>query len=235
MSSESFILLSSQKKRVLEICQERGIPPHEFEWEEVMSRSAFPVSGSVSRLKYKSTKYYFLFDFFLSGDHDDRYSPAKDSLEFSQCHRYWHIRFENVGNWASYLAREIEATQFLQTAMRVPTLECLSELSRDSEGFTVGEQQQLAEKIDLIEAKVLEIPELLAEHKTYIRFQFDQLREESKRASRVSWFQMLLGAFVTIVTACAVDADTARGIWDYTNSQLGSLVSGITRLGQSST
>ena len=160
----------------------------------------------------------------------DVYSPGQDEdIYESGPLSYWSSRWKNVEAWAEYLAREIDALQFLETAMHdVPTLQRYTLESTDNDPFSPNEIEILLARLQAVEDRVLEAHSFNTLEAQFVREQFNHLRHEASTAGRRSWFQMTIGVMVSIIAAF-FQGDAARQLWQFLGSQFNQFL----RLGRS--
>ena len=106
-------LLSSQKDQVVKVIQSVGIDPSNFQWLEVDSKDSIVVSPDwsrssdrVSKIIYRTTAFYFLFDL-QKGVHYAEFSPGKEELMQSAYPVSWEGQLGYVRSWLEYLKRKI--------------------------------------------------------------------------------------------------------------------------------
>ena len=223
MSVEPRVLLASQKKRALEICQAAGVSPRDFAWEELRQ------APRVSKLSHKPTDYYFLFDFEPGGTHVTEYSPGHDRAKFTERHNDWEKRWKHVENWANCLARELEADDFVRTVMQEPSLEAAF-ADEDNHPFTEPERELLLDRLDAVERHVIEMKTLTSDVAASIHSEFETLREESKRAGRKAWFRMLVGS-VFWIGKMFFGKNEGVTLWHYVSEKSSSAVRAIQDMG----
>lgn len=212
-------LMPSQQKTALEICAKHGVPSHEFEWQETIVGNP-DKAPRVSELRHIPTDYYFTFDFTPEGNLLDCYSPAEEESTYkASSFSYWTTRWEHVEAWAQYLAREIDALQFLATAMHgAPNLQRFALEAEDNQPFSDVERMQVIERLNTVEAHILDSRSFQKAEAQFVRQQFEHLRTEAAHAGRVSWFQMTAGIVVSVIAAF-FQGDAARQIWQFVDSQ----------------
>lgn len=222
MPSPTRELIASQKETVLRICQKYGLLPNEFKWEKV-ARGNIYRGPFISKIVHKATESYFLFEFTYEGELRDEYSPSEDGdIEKDDHQSDWSTRFTNVEKWASYVSREIEAQRFLDTVMQeAKGILQLSVDLEDNRPFSKAEQEQINERLDSLESRLIAIRDFQEDESERIHQQFESLRTEASRAGRRSWFQMLIGAAVSVIAAF-FSIDEAPGIWAYVQEEFSS-------------
>jgi hypothetical protein len=219
MPPEPKMLLPSQQRTALEICGRHRVPSHQFEWVETVNGDPEQLPR-VHQLRDTSTGYSFTFDFYPAGNMLDISSPGENErIHKSGPLSQWSSRWKNVEAWAEYLAREIDALQFLETAMHdAPTLQRYSLESTDNDPFAPDEIKILLARLQAVENRVLEAQSFNASEAQFVREQFDHLRREASTAGRGSGFQMTIGVMVSIIAAF-FQGDAARQLWQFLGSQ----------------
>lgn len=220
-------LLPSQMQDVVKICQKHGLAMADFQWERFLSIRA---KRYVSRLRHKSSSYTFLFDRSPSTEYFlINFSPAETKPEQSQDCKLWKSTHRYIEKWLVSLKREIQAKDFLETAMSLSPLEHLAELQESNEPFTAVEQQRIAAKLDSIEQEILSTKGLLTDQAKLITEQFDFIKTESKRSGRKAFYYLFVGAVMEILTWCVSPAD-AQTLWLYAKTQMAEFFQGGPKL-----
>jgi len=219
VAADSRVLLASQKKQVLESCRAVGLDPRDFEWEELQVGNSTQV---VSKIIHKPTGYYFLFDFQQNGMHVTEYSPGEDKQRHNCTQNYWNDRWLEVEKWTKYLAREVEADDFIRTVMAEPPLEAAL-ISQSDVPFTEDQQKLLLARLDEVEQHVVEIKSMSAEESAGMRHEFDVLRTEIKRTGRTAWIRMLVGS-VFWICKLFFGHDEAIAVWHFVNEKFATVL-----------
>ncbi len=209
-------LLPHQKRAAIEICEKHGIPRDEFAWEEVYVGNSMQVP-LVSKLVHGS--FYFIFDAYPDGRLQDEFSPAmNDAKCTSTAFGEWPKRWQNVKRWAGYLAREIDAIDFLSSPNRAtPSLPRYVLETEDDSPFSEAERVEVVDRLHALEGLILDVRDFQEEEAEFVRKQFEHLEAASATAGRRSWFQTMLGCMVSIA-ASLFSGDARRKVWGYVES-----------------
>jgi len=121
-------------------------------------------------------------------------------------------------------ARELDALQFLSTALvSAPLIQDFSLESEDNTPFDLAEQEQIVARLNRVEERIFESRDFAENEAIFVRRQFDQLRTDAGVAGRRSWFQTTIGVLLSVFAAF-FDAETAKEIWGFLNSQFAELL-----------
>ena len=227
--SKNCILLDSQKRTVIEILQETGLSASDFGWRVEIATLSY-VDCEVSELVRKGTNFYFLFAHDSDGWQHTRFSPGKNILTFSNNYSGWDTLWKYVQQWAGYLARELEAQDFVRIAMQTKPLNELAIALADNKSFTPEEQQLIDDKLDRIETHILKTRDFQEKEAEHVRQQIRLLKDELKRIGHSAWLYMCFGVLTTI-TVTYLDVDNARMLFAFANEQLGSIFTTFRQIG----
>ena len=222
MPDNPHLLLPSQKRKAIEICVSHGLAENSFDWQETVEGGLR--APLVNKLVHRPSDYYFTFDFYPDGDMKDFFSPSELKRYFeSERHESWETRWEHFETWVTYLARELHALDYLSASMlgsrSFPFYD--SEID-DNKPFDETEREHVIRVLDSVENRIFELREFTENEAQFVRREIDNLRRESAQSGRRSWYQMSIGALVSIFSAF-FDVDTAKEIWNFLIAELGNV------------
>jgi hypothetical protein len=196
MPGNDYLLLHSQKKQIIASAIGAGLNASDFVWEERDSKLTSSQQASV--LIHRATAYEFFFDF-SAGYSKWRlsYTPAETTVNGVTEVRTLEDVIKIAGKWMTWLAREIEAQDYLAIAMQARPFLQLDESDRD-EVLQDHERRQILVALAAIEKHLLSKAEVDKEHHTWISRQFALLKIEASRADRTAFRYMVYSALLSI-------------------------------------
>ncbi len=222
MPENPYLLLPSQQRKAIEICVAHGLTPNSFEWHEIQGGGLR--APLVHKLVHLPSTYYFTFDFYPDGDMKDFCSPSETKRYFeSERHECWDTRWAHFENWTTHLSRELHSLDYLSAAMSgSQTFPFFDADIGDNEPFKDAEREHVLRVLGSVENKIFELRTFSENEAQFVRREFANLRQESARTGRRSWYQMSIGALVSIFGAF-FDVNTAKDIWNFLVTELGNV------------
>lgn len=216
-------LLRSQKNAVLEAIKRSGLDPFNFTWSTAPSRQTQGLS--VSKLEYRGTDYFFLFDFARGKDHHCTFSPGHEKLVDSEYPGDWTSVFGYFEAWLDYLKEELKQPDLWEQIARYQ-LPAGTALSADAsnEPFSVAQVDQVADALKQIQAFLETEADLSAEGRAIVDEKLDYLLEASRRWGRKDWIHLALGTTVTLATSVGLSPEHVRSIWKILGTTLNGTV-----------
>jgi len=218
-------IMQSQKNQVLQIIKKMELDPFDFEWGKCSSEFGQQVTRPC--LKYKDTKFFFIFDTYLEGEPYAIYSPGKEKIIDKEFPGSWDGQLKNVWNWLHYLKREINEPDYWAQLSKFQLRGAVS-LAPEVENlpFTVQEVKQVTSGVNRIrEYLKTEFVGIESDHKL-INEKLDYLIDAVNRQGRKDWIHTCIGVLVTVGTAIGLKPEQFSRMFQL----LKEAVSGVVRL-----
>jgi hypothetical protein len=221
------ILLRSQKNDVLESVKSLGLDPFNFKWSVEGSNYTDDIYGdseSVECLNYEGEGFFYKFDF-MKGKHYAIFAPGSDKLVDEKYPGNWENQLIYVGNWLSYLKREVEQPDLwagLYKYQLPPSDQLITDIG--NEPFTVKEAEQLTEGIKRVQAYIETELDLNVDQHFLMSDKLDYLLEAAKRQGRKDWFHTSIGVIFTLASAIALSPEQTRNIWDILKGAISGII-----------
>ena len=227
-----FRLMPSQQNKVLEVIQEAGLSPADFEWRFAQSRETETGDSiPISMLTHKESGYSFEFDRFpnrFGGDPivASHYSPGNESLEDRSTANNWVHQCHQFAEWLGYLARELEAPD-LWGSLPEPgrrLLESVEAAELGREPFTVEEQQALTVVLNDIKVELFQQFDFSPSQSASIEEGFEELKKATPILGRRFWITSVVGLLVAWVTSGILTSDRAEWLWKTLGEKVGEIL-----------
>jgi hypothetical protein len=219
-------LLKYQKNEVFELIKESSLDPFNFFWNKTASsRSGDTLSSDIiSKLEYKGSDFYFLFDF-LRKAHYAEYSPGNDKLVDEYYPGAWKNQQYYVQQWLSFLKREIDQPD-LWAQLSEYQFPREDQLSRDmgNEPFTAFQVDQIVRGIDLIKTYLIAEIKIDSDQKKETNERLDYLIEAAKRQGRKDWIHTAIGVIFTLAVSLSLSPEQAKSIWGLLKSTMSGII-----------
>lgn len=206
-------LTKIEKNRILKLILEYGPPADEFQWSE-KQREEYSYMAyrpyRVSVLTHHPTGYYCIF-----GGHNVTTSPGPNKKVEEYDHEdRWEKKENACGRWLVDVKLEVEAPDLWASISQEKVLStAASSVTLDNRPFTAVEQDFIAAKLDEIKGYILEEQHLNAEQAEFVRREFADLKDSSRRFGRKDWLRVLLGVLLGQVITLALAPEKANGLF----------------------
>lgn len=215
MSSQK--LMRSEKNQVLQIIQEEGLDPANFEWGETKSSRAhtsFAYDEKVPILVYKGTEYYCIFGH-KDYVYDLEFSPGKNRIvQRTATVLSWDHLLHYFREWLECLKRELAEPDLWGELLKSIQLEKITPDTTD-EPFTEPELDKISDGIETIRAYIESEFKLNAEQKEHVNQQLDYLVAELKRQGKRSWYYFMTGNIMYLAHYLPASLEQINTIWNF--------------------
>ena len=226
---ENRTLLKSQRNEILALIRNAGLDPLNFEWVDVnssRSTDAFLHGDAVSKLCYRDSGFYFIYDF-QKGSQFAEFSPGRDRLVEKQYPGSWPSQRNYTDIWLSCLKRELtEPDMWAQLAdYQLPGPEILDP-DEGNEPFTAPQVEQIIVGVQQVRAYLQAEADLSGAQLSNMQSQLEYLVSAAKRQGRKDWFHTAIGVIFSLAVSLSLAPEQAKNIWNI----LKGTISGIVRL-----
>ncbi len=204
-------LLPTQKNDIFDIIIDEGFNPKDFKFsEESLSQDEI-----VTYLKFKNTKYYFMFRRVDNFYYEAQYSPAERSLEFQEKVRGGWKQFSiRIKRWLRHLKRETNTVDKWETFKKGLQLIPFSfDTNNKTENFSKDELKLIALKIDSVKHEIIKL-QLPSDTIKQLNAKLDSLDKKADKLSKTDWKALFIGTIFTIIFNLAIPPETAKTIWE---------------------
>lgn len=203
-------LLISQKNDIFDIIVDEGFDPAYFKFSEEKINN----NEIVTYLRYKSTKYYFMFRSTVSG-FQTMYSPALRYLEEEESTRGgWKQFSTRIRKWLKFLKQETNTLNkwdtFKNELQQIPFTFSYDD---NNEKFSFQELKIIKLKIDDIKNEIKNL-ELSHETIKLLNTKFDSLYFKACKLSKTDWKELFIGAIIGVILNLAIPPKTSEAIWE---------------------
>lgn len=191
------LLLKSQKNEILIAIKKIGLNPENFNWGISVSR--FNTNVRVSRLDYKNTNFYFVFDTYQES-HYGKFSPGSSETVNTVSPGSWDLQMEYVEGWLNYLKREVEEPDLWELLSEEKDLNIF--VSDDivvSESIQIDDHDRIENNLNELKEYLLKFGEVNVSNQKIIMERLEYLNESSKRVNKKDWTLMLGGTLLSII------------------------------------
>lgn len=204
-------LLLTQKNDIFDIILDEGLNPKDFKFtEELLMKDEI-----VTYMRYKTTKYYFMFRSFGVSGYRTEYSPAEKSLEGAESVRGgWKQFSTRIRRWLRHLKRETNTVDKWDTFKKgLQLIPFAFDADNKTEKFSADELKLIELKIDTIkhEIKKLELPN---DTINQLNIKLDSLNDKAEKLSKTDWKELFIGAIMGTIFNLAIPSDAAKTIWE---------------------
>jgi hypothetical protein len=221
-------LLPSQRNEVFNLIKSKELDPRCFVWKEVKSQyfiEFYPQPTIVSRLEYRGTSFFFLFDVTYDGFRS-LFSPGWGHTTESSQAKTQLVQLAQMDLWLDFLKREVHQPDLWEEMLQQHVLPAGS-LDPD-----LGNQPLTGLDIDAIRSGIDEMRTYLKEEfqgdndaLRLINDRLDYVVAASKRQGKKDWIHTSIGVFCTIAVALAMAPEQSKHL----GRILGEIVSKITQ------
>jgi hypothetical protein len=204
--SESLVM-KSQANEVFQNIQMHEIPPEDFEWN--ILPSIFNQSVYVSRLRHKSSGFYFQFDFH-NNRHFCEFSPGNTTPIEQDFPGTWENQIEYLNSWLNNLQREIEAPDLWGAIANEKVLAEGSSEQDENVQFTREEIHRIHENLNEIKHYLISSQPFSPEQLNYLDARFNYLEEAATRVGRKDWIILVVGTLTNTIITLALIPSIAR-------------------------
>lgn len=211
-------LLLTQKNDIFDLIVEEGFHPNDFLFtEEVLAEI-------VTYLKFKDTKYYFLFERAFHNQYNVSWIPGEYKLEDNERAKGWKSLLVKIRKWLKNLAREnsiINKWELLEKEIR--STPSLFNTTNDSDQFSSQELKLISLKINILklEFKSLALPEASIHA---LNEKLDNLLDKADQLSKTDWKELFIGGIIGTIMNLAIPPEAAKTIWDLIHKTFNQLI-----------
>jgi hypothetical protein len=192
-------ILKSQKNDALQIIQQQGMLPEEFEWRESESTFDFEAGSLVSLLVHKPSNYFFQFDFQSDMIRCSIYSPGQDQQLIRRNRLHWAEQLGDLRSWIKSLKREISTPDLWAEISKEKILVEAAQQEQENTRFTTDEIHRVQENLNEIKQYLISSKEFSPEQINYLDGRFKYLGEAAERVGKKDWLMLLLGTLASVV------------------------------------
>jgi hypothetical protein len=222
---QEYLLLRSQKNEVFKCVQEAGLSPLDFEWGEEGTEYAGRYDYPVSYLEHLGSHFWFKFDRTFSGDYICRYSPGNLKLqEHCDPKAYWTVALQDFVRWLSYLKREIAPDLWEQLKEYAPDETFIGTAEISNAPFSYPEVENIIESVDRLRAQIEKNFDLRPDQLTFVKREFEYLKEAAKSQGRKAWMHTAIGVIMTIAVGLALSPEKTKLLWALLKSCFGGIL-----------
>lgn len=209
-------LLLQQKNEVFELVLTQGLNPNEFEWKELESQNYG--NDLVSKLEYRGSRYFFLFDFdSLNDDGYAVYSPARNKpTETVTLYPGWQNYLPSVVEWLSNLEAELSQPDRWAELDSIKFIED-GRLRKDlnNDRFSVDQVEKITAAIEDLKAHISSEFGLTKDSIEEVNTRLDYLETAVDRLGKFDWANTTVGVLTSLVTGSIFSPDQAKNVWEF--------------------
>ena len=203
-------LLKVQKEKVFNSMKEMGLNPLDFRFSEVQSQLT---SGlNVSKIFFKDSKYFFLFDFNRDEERWCQFSPGVEKMVEWEKSYDW----ESVGRifipWLESLITEINTDDPWEIFSKSQQLFESNTTEIENNAFTSEEIKLLAQKLDTIENHIISLQHSTVEEIKVIHENFTEIKKASNRIGKKDWTLLFLGNITSMLITKLITPENINSI-----------------------
>jgi len=204
-------LTTRERNRILELVNEYGPPPTEFQWSEKRQEEwsgAHSATYRVSVLTHRPTGYYCIF-----GAHTVTVSPGwSRKIQWIGHEDSFGIKEDFCAKWLVLAKAEAETPDLWASIIDEKSLSKAASSTVDNQPFTLSEQNLIATKLDEIKGHILEGQGFAADQAEFVEERFAYFKESSTRMGRKDWLNVLYGGLITVIVGVALAPDVAKSL-----------------------
>jgi hypothetical protein len=234
-------LLQSQRNEIFKALQDVGVDTAAFRWQLVKRRRKSPRD----QFSHRSARHWLVietkpsmkreFDFppLDAAEYRDlfpitsvfhyAYAPGPESEQMTGTAISWEGMLSAVNRWAQLVARELSEPDLWLQADRQLHGRILDAGDVENTPFSPDEQQELAQRVDLVRERVVEEHRLDPAQLRALNEQLDELKQAASRLNRLDWRNAFLGAMFSLLLTAAVPPEAIRDIVELTLHSLAGL------------
>jgi hypothetical protein len=213
-------LLRTQKNELMSMIKAEGLEPFNFEWSLVAS--AFDYTIEVAQLKYDNTEYYFTFDFNEGYDYCFC-SPGSNSIYSQSNSLNWQNQRVIFSKWLSNLHREIDEPDLWAEVNKYRI--------DDFDNVIIGNDQFTVPQVDVLTLGINNIREYIQTYALandqqmfYVNEKLDYLIDGAKRQGKRDWFNICMGALMSLAMTLSLDQNQAKTFWEIMKSAISGVI-----------
>ncbi|HEX8559012.1 MAG TPA: hypothetical protein VF668_12970 [Pyrinomonadaceae bacterium] len=209
-------LMKHLRNQVFEMIKETGLDPSSFHWED--THGTVWRNGTIPRLVYANTDFFFAFENSGNGSFSARWSPDDKSLHRALTSSIsWESVIAYFKAWLSYVKREVETPDLWTSISQESNVITASSNAGSNAPFGEDEKAYIRNGLDELKRYLLTAHKLDPE---LVESKVNYLIESSGRVGRKDWITLLVGALVSIVTAAYLPPETTRDIFRFVGAVL---------------
>jgi len=217
---KDYLLLRTQKNKIFECVQEAGLNPLNFEWVEENTECNEKIIYHVSIVRYLHTDFYFKFDrdqfeYFYCKSHPS----TRDLTVMLSYHKLdWQTALFTFKEWLSRLKEQEVPDLWEQVKEYAPDVAFIGTAEIPNTPFSYSEAENIIETVDRARAQIERNFDLRPDQLTFIKREFEYLKEAAKSQGRKAWRHTFIGVIVTIVMGLALSPEKTKLLWDLLKS-----------------
>ena len=204
------ILLTSQKDELFKIISDNNLSPSLFEFEKITINQI--LEKYATKLKYKHSDFYFIFDTGEDMDHYSIFSPGKDKFVQEEYPHTWDIQKSYFTAWIKFLIREINTPNYWERFEKEIKEIRITEEGFIEDKFNATEFEEVKIKIDLIKNGLLDTG-INQENINIINKKLDDLTELSKTMNKFDWKSLFIGTIINLTMQLTLTPENSKNLW----------------------
>ena len=213
-------LLNKQKNDVFERVKQGGLDPLGFEW--VDRKNAHNVQYSVLRLRSEPS---FYFDFDYTDHFRPHCSPWHDRREVRLSTASWIEVLNYVNAWIQSLKNELNTPDPWNALSDYTEISGVRVAPNSvNTQFTVPEAEKVAHAIEDIRKLLLNHVGSATAQAAAVNDQLNSLLESSKKMGRKDWFNLAIGALITLAMNIALPPEITKQAFEILKASLTGIV-----------
>jgi hypothetical protein len=218
----SWVMTNHQKSVVMKLLEKHGAPPGEFSWSEVPSSFSSNNGQMVSVVQHNTNKEIICIFDRNRADVHLLFTPAQyeriGTIEFK-----WQYLETYAAPWAQYAARELEASDYLESVVDGAKFVQLELSSNDGTKFDEVEKEELRVVLSRVEQRLLSLNSDVSDYHAEVRAQIDFLVSQLDRSDRRAYYYCVFGTLASIGMTY-LGTDGTRAILRFAAEQMGHIM-----------
>lgn len=204
------IILKKQKAEIHRLIEKCHLEPANFEWGVAKSNYK---SGSISKLSYKDTAFYFRFDFYDDG-HYCLFSPSTEQSYEEEQTGYWSNQLSCVERWLQALKDEIETIdpwEHMQGYLPAEAVDYFDQ--NENTQFSYAQAQQIEGRLNQFRKNVVGEFKLTGKQVEVVDQKINYLIDRVKKLGRIDWRTIFVGTIVSLGMGLAMEPSKMKRLW----------------------
>lgn len=199
-------LLNWQKLELKRIIEAKNMSYADFVWGTVPHYSS--PSTIVPKIVHQATRYYFEFHFNNSWDKVRHYPGSELPSLVDYFANSWEKAKGYFRDWLKIVTSELEAIKLLNEPAADDWIDEKFGFSNENEQdhFSPSEQKQIAYVLNIIQSKLLSLPNLTPEFISSIKDRIEDIDEAKTRLSRRDWKDKFKGFMYDVAVSLGQEA-----------------------------
>lgn len=218
-------LKQSQKNEIFQAITDYKLSPFNFSLVENET-----LRGAITKIAYKNSNFYYKITLPEIGGFYTEYSPGNDYSTEKFSSGDWNSLYVNFREWLGFMTREINEPDLWEKVNKFQLPEDIK-LTADQNNSRFNYSEMMQIKAGLGNLKEYFQTQLLLEKDQieYISKNIDYLVESSKNQGRQTFYYLLIGNLVTIITALSIGPTHGKAIWGIVRSMFLGLVNALSK------